>query len=141
MEDRPPWGALFVLFVAVALIGGGAWMAYDWTVSEPPTTTILVTTTALSIADQAIDACTGLIDGYVEYATRVAGPPPDGWVESEIADCVPVTLPLIEDGTSQFTDYCTGWQRGQEVARDTAGVALDFTACPTTSGGPPAVKQ
>ena len=131
-KSKVPWGPLAAMGVATALVGGGAYVAYDWVASPPPTTiaTILVTTTALSRADQAIDACNGLIEGYVEYATRVLGPPPDGWVDDAKASCIDETIPFLEAGTSRFTDYCTGWQRGQEVARDTAGVALDFAPCP-----------
>ena len=139
-KNKVPWGPLAAMGVATALVGGGAYAAYDWTVSPPPTTTVttLATTTTLSSAARAIDACNGLVEGYVDYATRILGPPPDGWVDDAKSSCVSDIVPRLEAGTSRFTDYCTGWQRGQEVARDTTGVALDFAACPPQGGPPPA---
>ena len=131
-KEKPPWVALLVMFVAVCLVGGASYALYDWTVTEPPTTTVttLATTTTLSVADQAVDACNGLVDGYVDYATKILGPPPEGWVADAKSSCVSDIVPRLEAGTSMFTDYCTGWQRGQEVARETSGVALDFAPCP-----------
>ena len=132
-KNKVPWGPLAAMGVATALVGGGAYVAYDWTVSPTAvstTATALVTSTTLSLSEQVAIACDGLIDGYVEYATRVLGPPPAGWTDDAKASCIETTTPFIADGTSKFTDYCTGWNRGQEVAKQTAKVDLPFAPCP-----------
>lgn len=125
MGDKVPWGPLLILGVCVLLIGGAGYAVFDWSQGEPE-----ITTTTLSVQNQAVDACEGLVDGYVEYTTKAIGPPPEGWEAEAKTTCVPSALPYIEAGTSTFNDYCSGWDRGQEVARDTTGVSFDFVPCP-----------